>query len=178
MPPILHAGDPAVFHDQPPVVGAIHVDAHIAGAVFVLPDQIRVLKIQVGVQHIRPAEQILHLHGRGNVVGFLIIRVFHKRDLGIFLFQHVELLPKIAPYDVDLLDPRPDYGVQHRLDHRLSVDPHQRLRRIQRDGHQSGAEARRHKNRPLHPVGLQRRQTGLCNVDVFRLRDVNELPLQ
>ena len=174
----LHAGDPATLENQPPVVGFFLVDAHIVGAVFVFADQVGILEVKVGIQHIGPAEEVPHLHGGGNVVAFLIVGILHKGDSGVFLFQNVKLLAQIAPYNVDFLDAGGQDGIQHRFDHGPAVDADQGFGGVEGNGHQPGAETRCHDDGPLNPIGLQGRKTFPGDVDVLALRNIQESLLQ
>ena len=154
-PAHLLLGDDPVPHGEAPVVGPFLFNGQEVGGVMIFPDDRRIAQQQVRLEHIGVGQQIPRHHRGGNVVGFVVAGILQKADHGILVQQLVKLLRQVSPHDVDLLDPRPQAGVDQAVDDPGAVDADQGLGGVEGDGHHPGSESRRDEHRPPDPVGLQ-----------------------
>ena len=113
-----------------------------------------------------------------DVVGFVIHGIFDKHNVGVLLEQLIKLLGQISAHQIDLLNARCDHGIQQGIDNSLTLDTHQGLGRIERNGHQARAKARRHKDGALDTIGLQRGNSCLGDCALLHISQLAQLGYQ
>lgn len=126
--------------------------------VLVLLDQRRVAQQKVALNDVRTLQQIPRRHEARDVVGLAVHRVLDELDVGILVQQRVELLTVVAAHDVDLLDARRRHGIKQGVDDPRAPHAHERLGRVQCDGHKPAAKPGRDEHDSPHAVRLQRGQ--------------------
>lgn len=154
-----HALDDAFLaHVEAPVVAALHRNRQAVAVVLVLLDERRVAQQKIALNDVRPLQQIPRRHEARDVVGLAVHRVLDELDVGILVQQRVEVLAVVAAHDVDLLDARRAHGIKQGVDDPRAPHAHERLGRVQRDGHEPAAKPGRDEHGPPHSVWLQRGQ--------------------
>ena len=155
-----------IRHFEAPVVSPFGPNPQKVRTVMVFSNDLRIVKQKICLKHIGIGQKITGHQRRRDIIRLIIERVFQKPDHGILVKQLVKLLREIAPDDVDFLNPRFQTCINQAVNNSLTVYPHKRLGRVQRDRYKPCSEAGGNEHSSLCLMRLHRVQTAFSNSSV------------
>ena len=132
-------------------------------------NDLRIGDQQIRLKYIGIGKHISCHHGGGNIVSFIVNRIFQESDHGIFVQQLIKLLCQIPPDNIDFINPDIQTGIDQSVNNTLSMHTHQWFRGVKGNGHQPAAESSCNKDGALCTVRLQCGDSGTCDLSLCHI---------